>query len=229
METQKKLEDLVATNGISLIKEVTPSLMQCLDFLKYASPAEAEKIVSGNVNNLLRFLDHDKSAPLKVYFEVPGKAIGAIKFNNESITTRQKKEDGLHSIDVPPYLEIGSIAVIPEFRGQGLSKRFYNSFLEIFNKTDSEKLSPYLLIGAVGNLEQFYNELYANSVYKKNSPFIPKEVFGKNWDLVEKARPESRGTEVCCNQLGIPIVGSSRSSGGPIFLSELNKIYFNHI
>lgn len=224
MKLEQELERLgICFGEIELVRESSGFLVAALNQVGLGEE-EARKIERYNSEHLDNFLQGKTEERLGVYFKILGKAIGAIKFCPEVITTREKREDGLYSVPLQPYVEIASISTLPEFQGQGLSKKFYNLFLDIFERTNAERLSPYLLVGARGLLADFYGQLYSGGIYSKSSDFIPKEIFGKNWDKVGEARPDSLGTVHCCTNLGMKVVGSSRSLGGPIFRSRLSEL-----
>lgn len=221
---EKMLEDLgIKLDGIELVKRLDSSFINCLKQVGH-NEEEASPIVTYNAENLEKFLRGQNNLGLSVYFQIPQMAIGAMKFCPESISTREKRDDGLHKVSLNPYVEIASISTLPEFRKRGLSKKFYNLFLDIFERANSQRLSPYLLVGARGLLGDFYKQLYLSGKYSKESEFIPREVFGEKWFFVGVARPDSIGTVSCCTNLGMSVVGSSRSLGGPIFMSKLSEL-----
>lgn len=137
--------------------------------------------------------------------------------------SEKKKEEGLYLKKIEPYLELSDGAVSEEFRGQKLSKEIYNQRLEFLEYNHLYKLSNNLLIGGVGILREFYDKLYAEGEYNKNSQFIPREIFGPRWEDLEQVRAETKATEVYANRLGLLIVGSSKTHGGPIYLSTNSK------
>lgn len=213
-----------AKSEIKLIDEFSSEFLILLNQIKKTSEEEAKKIIEINKTNFGLFLEGSRDCNFQVYFHMPGRAIGAIKYNSKPISTREKRDNGLHLVPVPPYIEIGNISVSPEFRNQKLSKEFYNLFLRMFNQRKSHLIFPNLLIGGMGVLKDFYSNLYSTTNYNSDSPFLPKEIFGNNWALIGEVRPETKGTEIYCKRLGLNTIGSSRSHGGPIFFSCLEKI-----
>jgi GNAT superfamily N-acetyltransferase len=212
---------------IRLIETMPPDFGSLLRQVSQVSDEDVLKKAANNKQNYERLLRKDPDANFEAYFELedaPGKAIGAIKYQAKPISVRRKTDDGLVLTTVQPYLEISDISVLPEARGQRLSGRFYNAFLDMIEKEKLDRLAQQLLVGAVGVLKEFYDQLYAQGGYSRDSTLIPKDVFGNRWALVESVRPETKGTEVYCNRLGLPVVGSSKRHGGPIYLAPLETV-----
>ncbi|MBN2459816.1 hypothetical protein JXB28_06030 [Candidatus Woesearchaeota archaeon] len=204
---------------MELVNEYTDIFGKLLNQVSLVSEEEAKKKVSNNKKNLEKLMGLDPAENFKIYFEIKNKAIGAIKYQAKPIKIREKRDDGLHLVNVNPYLEISDISVLEEYRGERLSKQIYNNILDLFSANESYKITPNLLIGGIGQLKDFYNNLYKLGEYSKDSEFIPKEVFKDQWGMIEGVRPETKGTEVYATRLGLKVVGSSKTHGGPIYLS----------
>jgi len=191
-----------------------------LNQIKDVTREEAEQKIKLNGQNLERLLAGESDSCFEVYFEYPEKGICAIKYQAKPVVIRSKSSQGTYLVGVPPYLELSDISVLPEFQGQKISKEMYNYLLETLKKCNAKRISNNLLIGAVGLLKPFYDNLYSSGTFKKTSEFIPREVYGDKWELLEKTRKETIGTEIYAKRLGLKIIGSSKTHGGPIFFSS---------
>ena len=140
---------------IKLVQKYDPNFLLLLTQVADTTREQAIQKVDSNTANLDRLLSYGGEQDLTVFFGLDGIAIGAIKYRASPVMIRKKEQDGVILLNIDPYLEIGSISVLPELQHQGKSKLFYNFFLDFIEKFDLVNLSRRLLIGGMVYLNNF--------------------------------------------------------------------------
>ncbi|MCA9459075.1 MAG: hypothetical protein KC550_00840, partial [Nanoarchaeota archaeon] len=129
-------------------------------------------------------------------------------------------------IDVNPYLEISDISVDINLRNKKISKKLYNFILDYMQTNDASRVSRNILIGGVGLLGNKYDHTYSQLGIDKYIPIISRSIFSdEEWNNLENVRLETIGTKIYAERLGLKCIGSSKTHGGPIYLSEnINEV-----
>jgi hypothetical protein len=200
---------------------VDPNLVSSL--LSHVHPVSVEevreKLVKNQINND-KFLAGDFKDSLEIYFSFfSNQGVGALKFNSQGVRIRKRSEDGLRLIDLPPYFEFSEFALSPELRGQGLVKYIYKNLMDYLSSTILTDGN--LLMGGVGLLKNDLNDCYSRGLFKKDQEFISySDIPAGIIENLEKVRPQTISTKVYAEKMGLDLIGSSKTHGGPIYFTN---------
>lgn len=202
-------------------RNTNPDLVAKL--LSYVHPitlTEAENKLMANEQDNLKFLSGNFNGSLEIYFSFfSGAGMGSLKFNNQGVKVRKRLTEGLKLIEVPSYFEFSDISLLPELRGHGLVKHIYKHLMEYLSTNLSEDGN--LLIGGVGVVREGLSECYSKGIFKKDQDFIPFSVIPVEIiNNLEKVRDETISTKRYAEKMGLNLIGSSKTHGGPIFFTS---------